>query len=465
MKFKSFFNAIQPRRGFRQTGLPGVILLLAGFILSACGADATPTPPATQTIPATTKAPAPTGVGNPANPTVITWSFWGDSTEIAINNRLRGVFEAKFPGIKVNILNNDWPTYFDKLKNEWVGDKAPDVMFLDNVPTWANSGLLEPLDSYITRDKLDIDDFYSGLLNAFRYKGVLHGLPRDNDTKVIYVNLDMLREAGIAVPQAGWTWQDLRSAAQKLTQRDASGKITRYGFAFEPDTWWRLWVWQNGGELYDNYTAPQPPTRLLLDNKDASDAVQFFADLINKDQVTPTYEQMNSGDKIAELFSTGKLAMAFGNHTNIATYANTPGLRWDVVPLPAGKQRVNVLGGAGYSINKNSKHKEEAWQFIQWLTGPSGEALFADTGLMVPARKSVREDNIFLRQQPYNTQVFLQETQVGKQYPEFNLSLEVDTLMNQQLVPVWQGKATAAEVFAKLPGQVEPIFEKARGQT
>ncbi len=464
MKLKLIFNSSQTRPEY---GLLGIIFLLAGFVLSACGADATPTPPVQPTIAAaTTKASAATTVvGNPANPVNITWSFWGDSTEIAINNRLKSVFETKYPGVKVNILNENWNTYFDKLKNEWVGDKAPDVMFLSNVPTWAGSGLLEPIDSYIQRDKLDTDDFYPGLLDSFRYNGALHGLPRDNDTKVIYVNLDMLKEAGISIPQAGWTWQDLRSAALKLTQRDASGKITRYGFAFEPDTWWRLWVWQNGGELYDKYSAPQPPTKLLLNNKDAADAVQFYADLINKDNVTPTYEQMNSSDKIAEMFTSHKVAMAFGNHTNIATYAKTPGLRWDVVPLPAGKKRVNVLGGAGYSINKNSKHKEEAWQFIQWLTGPSGEALFADTGLMVPARKSVREDNIFLRQQPYNTQVFLQETEVGKQYPEFLLSSEVDSLMNTQLQPVWQGKTTAAEVFAKLPEQVEPIFTKARTQT
>jgi hypothetical protein len=37
--------------------------------------------------------------------------------------------------------------------------------------------------------------------------------------------------------------------------------------------------------------------------------------------------------------------------------------------------------------------------------------------------------------------------------------------MNTRLQPVWQGKATAADVFAKLPEEVEPIFAKARAQT
>jgi multiple sugar transport system substrate-binding protein len=190
--------------------------------------------------------------------------------------------------------------------------------------------------------------------------------------------------------------------------------------------------------------------------------MQFWADLINVDRVTPSYAEMNSGDKIAELFKTRKVAMAFGNHSQVALYGQTMGLKWDVVPLPAAKKRVNILGGAGYVINKNSKHKEEAWIFLKWLTGPVGQAIFADTGVMVPSRKSVREDNIYLRQQPYNTKVFLEETELGQPYPEFLLSAKVDSILNEQLQPIWEGKAKAQEVLPKLAGMIEPVFTEAK---
>jgi multiple sugar transport system substrate-binding protein len=438
---------------------------VGSLVLAACGGEVTPTPvppPTATNTPSATRTPL---VGNPYNPVMLTWAFWGDDAEVAINNRLARQFEAQYPGVKINMVHDSWSNYPDRVRNDWVKDKAPDVLFLDNVPTWAGrDGILENIQPYIDRDKqeVNINDFYPGLLSQFRYDNALYGLPRDNDTKVIYVNLDMLKEAGIAVPEAGWTWQDLRNVALKLTKRDAQGNVTRYGFAFEPNTWWRIWVWQNGVDLYDKFTPPLPPSKLLLNNKDASDAVQFFANLINVDKVSPTYDQMNSGDQIAAMFKSGKVAMAFGNHSDIPVFAQTSGLRWDVVPLPAGKKRANVLGGAGYAVHKNSKYKEEAWTFVKWLTGPIGQALFADTGVVVPARKSVRENNLFLRLQPYNTQVFLQETEIGVPYPEFLLSGDVDSLMDEQLKPVWQGKATAADVFAGLPAQVEPIFAKAR---
>ncbi|HEX2914241.1 MAG TPA: sugar ABC transporter substrate-binding protein [Chloroflexia bacterium] len=455
---------LRPNGRWLGTFLALVMLLTLG--LTACSSDATPTPVAVSPTATPAKLTTVNSLcppqDDPNNPVTITWSFWGDDSEVAINNRLKKQFESTCPGIRVNVLHDTWSNYPNLLRNEWVGDKAPDVMFLDNIPTWASLGILDKINPYIDRDKIDINDFYPGLLNMFRYNGSLYGLPRDNDTKVIYVNLDLLKEAGINVPQAGWTWQDLREAALKLTKRDSQGKVTQYGFAFEPNTWWRLWVWQNGGELYDSFNPPTPPTQLLLNNKAASDGVQFFADLINVDKVTPGYSDMDSSDKIAKLFADRKLAMAFGNHAQVPIYGSTNGLHWDVAPLPTGKKRANVLGGAGYGIGANSKHKDEAWAFVNWLTGPIGQALFSDTGLMVSSLKSVRENNIFLRMQPYNTQVFLQETEVGHPYPEFNFSQEVDALMDQALIPAWQGKVPVSDVFASLPAQVEPYFAKGR---
>lgn len=451
MKFLTGTNLGSPRL---------VVLLLSSLLLSgilgACGGTPTSAP-----LPTAIPTKTPTPPAKVTETVTLKWSFWGDASEIEIKNRVRKQFEAEYPNIKIEMITDNWSDYFNRLRNEWVGDKAPDVMFLDNIPTWAGQGYLENINPLIERDKLDTTDFYKGLLDMFRYNGALYGLPRDNDTKVIYVNKELLKDAGIELPKAGWSWQDLREAARKLTKRDASGNVTQYGFAFEPN-WWRLWVWQNGGALYDNFSPPMPPTKLLLDSPEGIEAMQFWADLINIDKVTPSFAEMNSGDKIAELFKTRKLAMAFGNHSQVALYGQTMGLKWDVVPLPAAKKRVNILGGAGYVMSKSSKHKEEAWTFLKWLTGPVGQAIFADTGVMVPSRKSVREDNIYLRQQPYNTKVFLEETELGQPYPEFLLSAKVDSILNEQLQPIWEGKSKAQEVLPKLAGMIEPVFTEAK---
>jgi multiple sugar transport system substrate-binding protein len=448
---------------FKKLVLGLTTLLFVNLLLGACGSiAATPTPLAV--------APSPTigvnlaSTATAQNPVTITWSFWGDDSEIEINKKIIAQFEAAYPNIKVKPLYEKWQDYFKRFL-EPNSQEIPDVMFVNNVPSYASRDLLENLDSYVKAQRdFKAEDFYPLLLDTFRYKGALHGIPRDNDTKVVYVNLDMLKEAGLAVPKAGWTWQDLTDYARKLTKRDTNGNTTRYGYAFELNQWWKLWVWQNGGEIYDSFTAPQPPSRVLVNSPEAIEGVQFFADLINKEKVAPPVDLMDSGDKIAGLFAQGKLAMAFGNHAVVPNFSAVKDLKWDVVPLPKGKKQVNVLGGAGYSIHKKSQHKTEAWIFLRYLTGEFGQTLFADTGVMVAARQSIRENSIFLKNQRYNVDVFIEETRLptNQPYPYFTGADKIIETMDTALKPVWEGKKTAAEVFSELPKKVDPLLVELR---
>lgn len=432
--------------------------LVSSLWLAACGELATPTPSPVTASPASNSTPDSAS----ANPVTLTWAFWGDDAEVAINRKLITLFEKSNPGIKIKTLHDSWQNYFKHLETDWTGANAPDVMFLEYIPTYASEGLLENLQPYIAAEKnFKVDDFYPALLDMFRYKDGLYGFPRDNDTKVIYVNTRMFKEAGLSLPQAGWTWQDLRETAKKLTKRDASGKVTQYGYAFEMDDWWRLWVWQNGGEIFENFTPPDPPAHLQINTPEAAEALQFYADLINKDKVSPGYDEMNSSDQISQLFTSGKVAMAFGNHALIPDFGNVKDLAWDVVPLPQGKKRVNALGGAGYVMHKNSQHKAQAWQLVKFLSD-LGQQLFMDSGLIFPARQSIREDNIFIKTVNYNAQVFVDETKLGRQNPLFRSSNRVVHQLDLELVPVWKGQKTAAEVLPTLDAKVQPLLVELR---
>lgn len=421
------------------------LLLILSLLLTGC---ATPSPTATV-------APTP-------NTVTLTWSFWGDSGEQEINRKIIAQFEKTYPNIKIKTLSDSWSNYFKRLETEWTGANSPDVMFLEYIPTYASTGMLEDLTPFINAERnFRLDDFYPNLLDMFRYKGGLYGLPRDNDAKVIYVNLKLLKEAGVELPKGGWTWQDLREASRKLTKRDANGNTTQYGFAFELDDWWRLWVWQNGGDIFDTYTPPDPPSRLVLNSPDSIEAIQFLSDLINKDKVSPSYDEMNTSEKISKLFRENKVAMAFGNHSLIPEFGVAPDLAWDVIPLPQSKKRVNALGGAGYVVHKNSKHKPEAWLLIKFLSD-LGQVLFMDSGLIFPARQSIREDNIFLRTVKYNWQIFVEETKNGRQNPLFRSSNKIIGEIDKELLPVWKGQKSPAEVLAGLDKKIEPMLLELR---
>ena len=432
-----------------RSSLPFLCLLLASLLslLAACSDDgpgprreAGAAPP--ETAPATT----------------ITWSFWGDAWEVAVNARLVRAFERDHPGIRVVTEHRPWREYFDWLRGQWRAGHSPDVMFLNYIPSYVALGELEPLDTYVARDGVPLDDFYPALLDSFRAQGRLYGLPRDNDTKVIYYNRAHFAEAGIPEPAAGWTWDDLRRAALALTRHDAAA--SRYGFGFEPDSWWLVWMWQYGCDMLDD---PLRPATALLDAPACAGALQFLQDLIHTDRVTPPPAQLNTDD-MARLFSEGRLSMVFGNHALVPWFTEAAGLSWDVAPLPGAAVRANVAGGAGFVVSRRAANKDAAWELVKFLTGPKAQAILAESGVITPARRSVREDSIFLRQQRYQAQVFLAETELGRPVPNFPGATEVGRLMDAGLAPVWRGERPAADVLRDLAPQVQRVIDEHRSR-
>jgi multiple sugar transport system substrate-binding protein len=234
----------------------------------------------------------------------------------------------------------------------------------------------------------------------------------------------------------------MREAALALTRRD--GEQPRFGFGFEPN-WWQLWVRQAGcaaGSADGNALLSQ------LDEPGCIVGMQFLQDLVHTDRVTPPLADLNS-EAMGALFRNGQLAMMFGNHALIPSFAEAANLSWDVAPLPRGETRVNVGGGAGFVISQRSQHKEAAWQLVKFLTGPKAQAILAESGAVTPARRSVREDNIFLRQQPYQAEVFVREGEYARMAVEPPGGSEAERLINSAVEQVMSGRRPAAEVMAE----------------
>ena len=94
--------------------------------------------------------------------------------------------------------------------------------------------------------KLDLGDFYAGPLDQFRWKTGLWGLPDSASPEIVFYDKKAFADAGIAPPDDTWTYEDMRTAALKLTV-DAAGKHPGDA-GFDPKTITR-WGW-NGGVTY-----------------------------------------------------------------------------------------------------------------------------------------------------------------------------------------------------------------------
>lgn len=387
--------------------------------------------------------------------TTIVWSFWGDPGELPPNYAVIDAFHAAQPDIRIEVQHAPWGAYFDRILTQMAGGTAPDVMFLNNIPSYAARGVLAPLNDLIERDGFDTSAYHPGLLSIFSYQGNVYGFARDNDTNVLYYNKDLFDAAGMAYPTDAWQWDDIRAAAQALTVRDERGRATQYGLALEKNRY-PQWVYQNGGSVFDD---PLNPTEFLMDGPEAAAAIQFIADLILVDGSVPSFDAMAQLGSTTELFSTGRVAMVMTNAARIPTFMGAA-FAWDVAPLPAGPQglRANTLGGAGYVMSATSQHPEAAWTFLQFLAGPDGQSIFAGTGVAVPAsyaNPDVAATFIGACPETVSCEVFISETERGRLAPMFPDWREIEsTIVVPHLDMIYTGELTAAEGLERMGAEV-----------
>ncbi len=397
----------------------------------------------------------PRGVQAAAVPAEVSFSSWGSLDEQVTITAVLKAFQKAQPNITVSPLLTSWGNYWPKYNADLAARATSDVQFLTFVPSYASKGALMEIRSLLKKHGQSVPKAYTpALLSIFEWNGGLYGYPRDNDTKVIFYNKKLFRQAGLAMPKSDWTWDDLRAAALKLTKRQGN-RVTQYGVAFETGQY-RLYFWQSGTELFDNDARP---TKVTLNTPKAAAAIQFLADLINKDKVTPPATQIADSSNIGPMFASGQLAMAFGNHALVPTFEKTPGLEWGVVGMPhfKGQKTVNASGGAGYTISKFTKNPDAAYHLWSFITGPVASLMFASGNDMVPVNPEALHSSTWLSK-PYN-KVFSEQTALGHDFPSFPKWSDVDAVVGPILDKVWVGETTAAAALPKVAAAATKVIK------
>ena len=296
----------------------------------------------------------------------LTWAFWGSPEEAVSHKLVADAFMKEHPEIKIETWNAPWNDYFTKIEALWASGDAkavPDIAFLWPTPKYAAEGVLENLDPYIQKAGYDLNDYWGGLLESAKYKGSVYGLPRDNEVNILYYNKALFDKAGVKYPDDKWSWDDLLAAAEKLTVKDASGKVTQYALAMEGGKYAK-WINQNGGAILDDYV--NPSKCMLADPKSVA-AIKFFSDMMNKGYAMRDADLSQAGGDAA-VFQSGQAAMIIQNTSRVSGF-NGAKMNYDVavVPIAKGGKRWNIAGGAAWVMSAKSDNKDAAWTFLQWL--------------------------------------------------------------------------------------------------
>jgi multiple sugar transport system substrate-binding protein len=418
------FRASRIGRGFGP-------LLLALTLLAGCDAR-----PAANTAP----------TANP--PLKLTFAFPDDASSSAAATAWIKAYAAMRPEIQITPQPLPAKDYPQQLLGR-LDTAAPDMFVsLDTqVPALVKRGALLDINPLIEDDlKLKLDDFQPVGMAAWQRGPALYGLPSDLTPTVMFYNRDLFAAASVAEPTPSWTWDDWLANAKKLTVT-SNDQVSRYGTAVGA---WSAMVWGNGGELVS-----ADGKRLLLDSPQAAAGVQFAADMVNVHHVAPP-PQIAGGPDPTQLFKDQKVAMLPASSSLASTLiqAKLP-FKWAIAPFPTGAVAATPVSVAGLALNAKSQNPRVALAFAAWVVGQDGQA--ATASLRPFAAPALRAASARPAGVP-GAEAIGQSVAFGRTLPQIEQWPAIANAVNEALVPVWQGQASAAAAYARVAPKINSML-------
>ncbi len=294
-------------------------------------------------------------------------------------------FEKENPGIKVKpIYSGAYQESITKALTAVKSNDAPtmSVLLSTDMFTLIDEDAIVPFDPLIKtpEDQAWLKGFYPAFMENSQTGGKTWGIPFQRSTIVLYYNKEMFKDAGLDPNRAPATWKEMVEVAQKLTKRDASGKVTQWGVQI-PASGFPYWLFQGLTTENDVQLMNAAGTETYYDKPAVIEALQYWMDLTAKYKVHP--EGIVEWGTTPKDFFERKVAMIWTTTGNLTNIKNNAKFEFGVAMLPANKRRGSPTGGGNFYLFKQAKPEQQAaaFKFVKWITSPARAAQWGiDTG-------------------------------------------------------------------------------------
>lgn len=287
-----------------------------------------------------------------------------------------------------------------------------DVVVLDSpwIGEFADGGFVEDLAPYVNKDAsiVQFNDFVPPFQAVSQWKGMTVGIPFGAYFVTMDYRKDLFQADNIAVPK---TIADFKAAAAHFTNNPKYpgfyGAALNYQKGSPIGQAYFEYIYNFGGKPFASEYPGSPDMYGDMTPQFTSPqsiaVVNFFKDML---QYEPPGASNFAWDQRATAFAVGKVAMV--NAWSVRTPLFVQPDRSQVAdkfatalfPSVAGQKPVPPLGGWVMGINKFTKQKDLAWDYIKWFTSPEVHKQFVLAG-GPPSRLSTMRDPQVLAAQPW----------------------------------------------------------------
>jgi len=403
------------RRAIVAGGLGG----LGGLAIVACGSPQ-PAPPPAAIAPAT----------------IVFWPNYPGDSEMA--PKRAADFEQEHPGLKVRIETPEGDFNQNVLTNAAAGTLGdvmlqstsagqPQMLFLKKI--------VEGIDPYIQRDRLDLRQWFPHIIEAARLNGKQFALPFDGKMArvAVWINKTMFEKAGLKLPDLTWTVDQYMDAAIKLTKGEGADKEWGMATNFKKDySYVHAYLRRWGADVFDNASGK----KATMDTAEARAAWQWAYDMYHTKRVADP-----SVSDETKMFFAGKGAIMlhrdFNQKPNALAASKAQGFElWTSVgPKGPTGRRGGFWDFRAAWMWSQSKVKPAAWELVKFMCNKESGLAHAlqsapGTSTTPGARPDIFADPRFLNHPIYPRQIQEMEAESMKsdEREAFPANFRVDEL-------------------------------------
>lgn len=388
---------------------------LAASLLVACGAPAGTPAAATQApaqAPATAAKPTeapPKVVPTVAEPTPVIaqvqvaagqtkvdwWTPRGDKVSLDATAKVVDMYHKSQDKIKVQVVYvpvTQGTQMSEKLLTSIAAGTPPETAEFDRfiVSSWAAQGSLEDLSDLAKGANVTADQFYPFAWEEASYKGKLYAMPHDTDTRGIYINTAIAKEAGLDPTKPPQTIADLDTWAEKLTKKDGR-KFVHWGYspAYRQSFHFAVGL-EFGGSFYDKATGKCTANDPKI--VEAFAWMKTYADKYNIEDMEAF--QSAFGTQTNDPFMTSQISMISDGDWQLATIKQfKPDLDFVVTPMPGKTGPAPCMaGGWSQVLPKGTKQKDAGFNWISYYTGAAGMTAWCLATMHIPTNIKASND-------------------------------------------------------------------------
>lgn len=274
---------------------------------------------------------------------------YSDNTKGLWEDVIEG-FEEANPNITVKLEVQSWDNLESVVATKVQSGEAPDIYNGGPFAGFAADELLYDVEEVTSPETFS--DFEETFIKNEQLEGTTYALPFIASARALFVNDDLLDQAGVEAPT---DWDSLLDAATKVSE--LGGGVAGYGMPLgseEAQAEAAVWLWGGGGSFGDE-------SEITIDTPENLAGAEQIKKMIDAGatQADPGSTQRSP---LMDIFIQGKIGMQVGLPPTVGQIEETnPELNYSVVPIPTKDGSPFTLGvGDQLMAFQNDGDKAEA---------------------------------------------------------------------------------------------------------